>query len=442
DSLLIARINLLMTFCDYMQYKWNRKPKISELNKIVNIISWNIFQMNGINGNLPIYGLDNYEQMTIFSLTEEEPQKEEIPCYIYNWRVKEKIKFNDTKEGKKMKFDFVIGNPPYQDETVGEQKKFAPPVYNAFIDGAYSLSDKVELIHPARFLFNAGGTKKEWNEKMLNDEHLKILYYEQKSDKIFVNTDIKGGICISYHDKTKKFGAIGTYTAFPELNSILHKVKNTPDIVSLSEIISNRGLYRFSPQAYSDCPTELAKNTDSRIGASSFERMPSMFTEDKPNDNYEYIQIFGLLKSKRVYRWFRRDYFNQVSSFEKYKVLVPAANGSGALGEVLSTPVIGQPVIGHTETFISIGSFDTEKEAQNCLKYIKSKFARCMLGVLKITQHNSPEKWKYVPMQDFTANSDIDWTKSVAEIDRQLYKKYGLTQEEIDFIETKVKEMN
>ena len=65
-----------------------------------------------------------------------------------------------------------------------------------------------------------------------------------------------------------------------------------------------------------------------------------------------------------------------------------------------------------------------------------------MLGVLKITQHNSPEKWKYVPMQDFTANSDIDWTKSVAEIDRQLYKKYGLTQEEIDFIETKVKEMN
>ena len=219
DSLLIARINLLMTFCDYMQDKWNRKPKISELNKIVNIISWNIFQMNGINGNLPIYGLDNYEQMTIFSLTEEEPQKEEIPCYIYNWRVKEKIKFNDTKEGKKMKFDFVIGNPPYQDETIGDNATYAPPVYHLFINSAYEVGEKVELITPARFLFNAGSTPKAWNKQMLEDEHLKILHYEQKSDKIFSNTDIKGGVCISYHDKTKNFGAIETFTAFEELKN-------------------------------------------------------------------------------------------------------------------------------------------------------------------------------------------------------------------------------
>ena len=337
-----------------------------------------------------------------------------------------------------MKFDFVIGNPPYQDETVGEQKKFAPPVYHFFMDAAQSIGNAVELITPARFLFNAGGTKKSWNEKMLNDEHFKILYYEQKSDKIFANTDIKGGICISYYDKNKNFGAIENFTAFSELNSILKKVKNHFDFSSLSKIISNRGLYRFSQRAYNDCPSEMAKNTDSRIGASSFERMPSMFTENKPNDDNRYIQMLGLLKSKRVYRWFRYDYFNPVNSFEKYKVFVPSANGSGALGEVLSTPVIGQPVIGHTETFISIGSFDTENEAQNCLKYIKSKFARCMLGILKITQHNSPEKWKYVPLQDFTENSDIDWTKSVAEIDKQ---KYGLTEEEIFFIETNVKEM-
>ena len=91
---------------------------------------------------------------------------------------------------------------------------------------------------------------------------------------------------------------------------------------------------------------------------------------------------------------------------------------------------------------MSFGYFDTEKTAQNCYKYICTKFARCMLGVLKVTQDNPPEKWKYVPLQDFTAQSDIDWTKSVADIDRQLYQKYGLTQQEIDFIETKVKEMN
>lgn len=92
-----------------------------------------------------------------------------------------------------MKFDYVIGNPPYQDTTVGENETFAPPVYNLFIDASYEVANKVELIHPARFLFNAGSTPKKWNRRMLNDEHFKVLFYEQDSSKIFENTDIKGG---------------------------------------------------------------------------------------------------------------------------------------------------------------------------------------------------------------------------------------------------------
>ena len=74
-----------------------------------------------------------------------------------------------------MKFDFVIGNPPYQDNTKGDNDSFAPPIYDKFMDAAYSIADKVELIHPARFLFNAGSTPKKWNKKMLEDEHFKIL---------------------------------------------------------------------------------------------------------------------------------------------------------------------------------------------------------------------------------------------------------------------------
>ena len=75
------------------------------------------------------------------------------------------------------------------------------------------------------------------------------------------------------------------------------------------------------------------------------------------------------------------------------------------------------------------------------MKYIKSKFARAMLGVLKVTQHNPKSTWKFVPLQDFTVNSDIDWSKSVADIDRQLYAKYGLSEEEIAFIEKMIKPM-
>lgn len=102
--------------------------------------------------------------------------------------------------------------------------------------------------------------------------------------------------------------------------------------------------------------------------------------------------------------------------------------------------VVG-PEIGFTQSFISIGAFNTKEEATNALKYIKTKFARATLGILKITQDNNSSVWLYVPLQDFTASSDIDWSQSVADIDRQLYAKYGLDEKEISFIESHVKEM-
>lgn len=448
DNALIARVNLLMTFEEHLRARWNRKPTASEYFQAANIIAWNIWQMDGLAGTIPYCKAEESKQLSMFEWLELEERIREAAdtqphCQIYNWRAREPLEYLSLQQGRneKMKFDYIIGNPPYQDETVGNQKAFAPPIYNKFMDEAYKIADIVELIHPARFLFNAGGTPKEWNQRMLEDPHFKIIFYEQDSSKIFVNTDIKGGVAISYRNRQVNVGAIGTFTSFSELNSILRKVRDNKQFSSLSNIISNRGLYRFSKIAYDEHPEEMNKITDSRIGASAFERMSALFTEEKPNDGHEYIQIFGLLQGQRVYRWFNKEYFNEVKSFSSYKVFVPAANGSGALGEVLSTPLIGQPLIGHTETFISIGNFQTEVEANACLKYIKTKFARVMLGVLKITQHNSPEKWKYVPLQDFTVNSDIDWSQSVAGIDRQLYAKYGLDEREIEFIETHVKEM-
>ena len=164
-----------------------------------------------------------------------------------------------------------------------------------------------------------------------------------------------------------------------------------------------------------------------------------VFSEDETEDCFK---ILGRLNNERVYRYIPQKYIAPHENLLKYKVLVPAANGSGAIGEVLSTPLVGTPLVGFTDTFISFGAFDTESEAKAMLKYIKTKFARAMLGILKITQDNTKDKWKYVPLQDFTLNSDIDWTQSVADIDRQLYQKYDLSPEEIAFIETHVREMD
>ena len=126
---------------------------------------------------------------------------------------------------------------------------------------------------------------------------------------------------------------------------------------------------------------------------------------------------------------------------KQWKTLCPRANGAGVFGESLSPLVIGEPYIGYTQTFIGIGSFDNRFAADAVMKYIKSKFARTLLDVLKVTQDNDRSVWKLIPLQDFTQDSDIDWSKSIHEIDLQLYRKYGLSEDEIEFIETHVKEM-
>ena len=340
-----------------------------------------------------------------------------------------------------MKFDYVIGNPPYQEETEGTSDK---PIYNFFMDAAFTVSDKVELITPARFLFNAGKTPKAWNAERLSDSHFKVMFYEQDSSKVFGNTDIKGGVAVTYRDTTQDFGAIEIFTHFSELNSLLKKVK-TLSSEFLNTIMYSSDVYKFTEQVHKDCPNIkdlLSKGHENDIVTNIFDKLDDMvFFETKPDDDYDYVRIYGRKGNNRVYEWVRSDYIISPSNFNHWKVILPKSNGSGAIGEVLSTPLVGTPLVGHTQTFITVGSFDTEEEAQACLKYIKTKFARACLGILKITQHNPPDKWKYVPLQDFTENSDIDWSVSIPEIDRQLYKKYGLSEEEIDFIETHVKEM-
>lgn len=347
----------------------------------------------------------------------------------------------------KFKFDVVIGNPPYQEEATGEGTQ-TPPIYHRFMEEAYKIATRVSFITPARFLYDAGATPKAWNRKMLEDKHLKVEYYEQDSSRVFPNTSIIGGVAVTYRDADADFGAIGTFTAFPELNSILSKVAQKNER-SFGRIIYNRGAYRYTEKFDSDFPGERARiqgDNEYRVQTHAFDRLGTVFFDSKPDDRNEYIRLLGLENTKRVYRWVRRDYVSEHESLEKYKVFISKSNGaSGTLSDtaarMISTPLLGTPLVGTTETFLTIGSFDDRDEAEAVLKYVRSKFARALLGVLKVTQDNTSGKWKYVPLQDFTTASDIDWTQPISKIDQQLYKKYGLNENEIEFIESHVKEM-
>lgn len=336
---------------------------------------------------------------------------------------------------KEMNLNFTIGNPPYQAQTDNSRTK---PIYDLFIDLSMDITHRVSLITPARYLFNAGFTSKKWNKKMLGSENLKVSIYKANSVTVFPNVDIKGGVAAIYYDKNRNFGGIGDFKAYEELDSISEKVNSTSE-PSLVDIIYAESSYRFdtNKEFVQQLVSERLGN-DKKVISNVFEKLPDLFTEVQGKGQ---IGFYGRLGSDRCIRYIERKYIEDHPNLEKYKVFVPESNGSGAIGEVLSTPLIGEPLIGGTQTFLSIGAFDSRSEAEACLKYIKTKFARTMLGILKATQHNPKDTWRLVPLQDFTAGSDIDWSQSVAEIDRQLYKKYALTPDEIAFIEEKVSPM-
>ena len=345
--------------------------------------------------------------------------------------------------GKNVKIKAVVGNPPYQEE--GESTRKAP-IYHLFYDAAFKLSPIVSLITPGRYLFKAGQTPAEWMDRMLADPHFKVVDYFQKSNEVFPTVDIKGGVAIGLRNANKEFGAIGFFSEFPQLVSIMDKVGIHKDFVrgAFSETVSSQGIYRFSDLALTEVPRIYevqGKGTAAKITSNAFENLTEIFVDSEDKLSDKGVQIMGRIKGYRETRWINAKYLQPCDFLNYYNVFVPEANGTGAIGEVLSTPVIGVPVIGHTDTFLSIGKFASAEEASACLKYVKSKFARCLLGTLKATQHNPKDTWANVPMQDFTANSDIDWSKSIEEIDIQLYAKYNLSKDEIAFIESMIKPM-
>lgn len=440
DNLLIARVNVLADWEDWFEFNVHRKPVKREFKRAINIIVWNLWQMDGLTGKVPnIPDFMEEREISLFGEDEDNTNiKSQLDCRIYDWINECKsIEYRELAERRKgiMKFDFIIGNPPYQEETDSDSTR-KPPIYNLFMDESYKIGKVVELITPARFLFDAGYTPKAWNEKMLQDNHFKVLFYEPASNKIFSNTDIKGGVIISLRNENMDFGSIGIFTKFTELNGILKKVK--PQMTtSMEDIISPPLSFKLSKLMLQENP-----NTIGRLRSSAFTTLSDIFLDSLPNDNRNYIQFVGLLNTRRTRKFIRRDYIADSSgTLDKYTVLLAKANGSGKFGEALSATEIAEPGVGYSQTFIGIGKFDDISSARNVERYLKTKFCRAMLGVLKITQDCPGPKWKYVPTQDFTSNSDIDWTQSIHNIDQQLYKKYGLDEKEISFIESHVKEM-
>lgn len=346
-----------------------------------------------------------------------------------------------NKEGNKMKFNAVVGNPPYQE--VIDNRSEQPPVYHLFWDGVILLSDISTLITPARFLFNAGKTPEEWNKKMLNSSNFQVTKCYMNSSDVFPAVDIKGGVAICLYNKTVEVKPIRKFFNNSTLKEIYGKVqKNTNSFID--EILTANTSYKYKKNFFQENPgfiNRVSGGSKRYLSSSVFTKFPEVFLDKKPNENY--AAIIGLINGKRIIKYLKIDYINPPINFNHYKVILPASNGSGTLGEKLTNPMIGYPKMGATETFISLGCFDSISEAENLMKYLKTKFARLMLGVNKVTQGNkTKESWSAVPMQNFSNDeSDIDWSLPINKIDEKLFAKYDLSDSEINWICTVVEEM-
>lgn len=474
DNLLVARVNVLETFSEHCEERWGHGPQESDLDNAAWVISWNIWQMDGLTCAVPTNQndalvqstIDNFDtqahgaiQLSLFDIFDEIDSDistnlvntlNGIPfSLIFNWKRNTAVEFGSLKseaeEGMK-KFYAVIGNPPYQEETEGNGR--STPVYNLFMDAAYQVGDLVELITPGRFLFNAGQTQSSWNEKMLSDTHLKVLKYETNADAVFPGTDIKGGVAITLRNANENYGAIEVFTAFPELNSIIKKINMLiKDKPRMDSIIASQRLYKFSDSFFEDYKNDpnarffLDTGTRNKILSSAMQKMPNVFI-NKENPNPDEVRFLGRIEGSRQWRCIKRRYIKPNKYLDSYKLFIPEANNSGKYGETLAEPIVGHPGEGSADTFLNAGPFDTVEEPERLALYYRTKFFRALLGARKVTQHSPSQVWKSIPLQDFSSSSDIDWKQTISDIDQQLYRKYGLSDEEIEFIETHVKEMD
>lgn len=356
--------------------------------------------------------------------------------------------FNKNKSGDSMfKFDAVVGNPPYQE--MNTINKMSRSIYPDFVRSAQQVGQLVSLIMPARWMSGENGPYHETNGfigDMIDGSHLKKFTLHPNSQDVFSGVDIKGGVCYFIWDKNYSLDMVD-YTVVDGNNIAQHTV---PFHIADNIIIRLPELVQIAQKVFTE---PISDDSSMRTLVSS--RNPFGFVSDLFTKNNEGVRrisenrqcdddwlVHGLIKNKRVIRYIPHDALKKnIDGALAHKVFIPRANGNGVFGEVFSTPMIGTPMMICTDTFLQVGQFDNKSEASNLLKYVKTKFFRAMVGIKKTAVFNYKDCFSFVPVQDFTANSDIDWSKSIPEIDQQLYRKYNLNQDEIDFIETHVKPM-
>lgn len=354
------------------------------------------------------------------------------------------------KELTNMQFDVVIGNPPYQLNlgNDGGNKSKAKAIYHLFVSQAKHLNPKyLTMIIPSRWMTRTSeGIPQVWIDNMLNDSGIAELHdFENPLDCFPKETTLKGGViyflwrrdyqgkCAYYfHQKGKEVPLYRKGCLKPKFANIV--IRNPMDNFIIQKIVNKEGAYYLTDN-FSSLVSPKDFFTNKKLLTSSWDE----YLLEKTNSHYIKCYI-NKMNHNVSYGWVSEEQIplknNNLKTIPLHKVFIPAAGGSGLDSQVIGTPFYGEPNSVCSQTYLVIG-YDpvkhnfTQKQCENIISYIKTRFFRYLVRIKKKTQNGPRGVYQFVPLQDFNE----PWN------DEKLYKNYGLSSDEIAFIESMIKPM-